>query len=108
MACYGIQLQSKINPRNPNSPAAKIGNRGIIEVAIKSLIFQTPTSVTIRYRLKNIGNVSGFANNRDMIAEMEFRFANLTLSQADRYINPLGFQVTKFLSDQELTIKYEE
>ncbi len=102
------QIQSKINPRNPNSPAAKIGNRGIIEVAIKSLIFQTPTSVTIRYRLKNIGSVSGFANNRDMIAEMEFRFANLTLSQADRYINPLGFQVTKFLSDQELAIKYEE
>ena len=102
------QIQSKINPRNPNSPVAKIGNRGIIEVAIKSLIFQTPTSVTIRYRLKNIGSVSGFANNRDMIAEMEFRFANLTLSQADRYINPLGFQVTKFVSDQELSIKYEE
>ena len=102
------QVQASINPRNPQSPAAMIGNRGIIEVAIKSLIFQTPTSATIRYRLKNIGSVSGFANNRDMIAEIEFRFANLTLSQADRYINPLGFQVTKFLADQEITKNYGE
>lgn len=102
------QVQASINPRNPQSPAAMIGNRGIIEVAIKSLIFQTPTSATIRYRLKNIGNVSGFANNRDMIAEIEFRFANLTLSQEDRYINPLGFQVTKFLADQEITKNYGE
>lgn len=102
------QIQYSINPRNPKSPAALIGNRGIIEVAIKSLIFQTPNSVTIRYRLKNIGSVVGFANNRDMIAEMEFRFTNLTLSQEDRYINPIGFQVTKFVADQEITKNYGE
>lgn len=102
------EIQASINPRNPQSPAAMIGNRGIIEVAIKSLIFQTPNSVTIRYRLKNIGSVSGFANNRDMIAEMDFRFTNLTLSQQDRYINPIGFQVTRFVADQEITKNYGE
>ncbi len=102
------KIQAKINPRNPKSPAALIGNRGIIEVAIKSLIFKTANSATIIFRLKNIGSVSGFANNRDMIADIEFKFTNLTLSQQDRYINPIGFQVTKFLADLEISSNYGE
>jgi type IV secretion system protein VirB8 len=102
------QIQVNINPRNENSPRTKIGNRGIIEVALKSMSFSTPTKATIRFRLKNIGSVTGFADNRDMIADIEFTFANLNLTTEERYINPLGFQVTKYVVDKELVTGYEE
>ncbi len=102
------QIQSKINPRNENSPAARIGNRGMINVALKSISFPTPNTAVIRFRLQNVGSVSGFQNNRDMIADVEFRFANLNLSLEERYINPLGFQVTKYVVDQEIVRGNEE
>lgn len=102
------QIQSAINPRNEKSPYAMIGNRGMIEVALKSISFASPNHAVIRFRLRNVGNVYGFANNRDMIADVEFRFANLNLTAAERNINPLGFQVTKYVVDQELISGYEE
>lgn len=103
------QIQTKINPRNEKSPASMIGNKGIIEVALKSISFPTATTAVIRFRLKNVGTVYGFQNNRDMIVDMEFRFAsNLNLSLEERYVNPLGFQVTKYVLDNELVTGYEE
>lgn len=102
------QIQKKINPRNEASPSAKIGNAGMINVALKSISFSSPTTAVVRFRLKNIGKVSGFADNRDMIADIEFRFADLKLSAEERYINPLGFQIFKYVIDEELVTGNEE
>ena len=43
-----------------------------------------------------------------MNVDMDFRFADLKLSVEERYINPLGFQVTKYVIDQELVKGSEE
>lgn len=96
------QIQRKINPKNESSPYALIGGRGMIEVALKSISFPTPNSAVIRFKLKNVGFVRDFANNRDMIADIEFKFTDINLSIEERYVNPLGFQVTKYVVDQEL------
>jgi len=101
-------IQSKINPRNENSPSAKIGNRGMIDVALKSISFSSPNTAIIRFRLKNIGSTPGFQDNRDMIADIEFKFTDLSLSSEERYINPLGFQVIKYVVDEELITGSEE
>jgi len=102
------QIQRKINPRNEKSPVASIGNKGMIEVALKSVSFYSPTSASIRFRLRNIGTVLAFRNNRDMIADIEFKFADLQLSIEDRYTNPLGFQVTKYVVDDDIVVGSEE
>ena len=102
------QIQRKINPRNEKSPAASIGNRGMISVALKSMSFPNPNKVTIRFRTKNSGYVSMFPDNRDLIVDMEFKFVNLRISSEDRYINPLGFQVTSYVIDEDLVKGYEE
>ena len=99
---------AKISPRNEKSPAALIGSRGVIEVALKSISFPTPNSAIVRFRLQNVGSVTGFENNRDMIVDMDFRFADIKLSVEERYINPLGFQVTKYVIDRELVRGSEE
>ncbi|MDR2527348.1 MAG: type IV secretion system protein [Rickettsiales bacterium] len=102
------QVSKAINPKNEKSPALLIGNRGMIEVALKSISFVNAQKATVRFRLKNVGQVVGFINNRDMIADVEFVFADLKLSAEDRYVNPLGFQVTRYVVDQELVQGYEE
>jgi type IV secretion system protein VirB8 len=101
-------ISKRINPRNERSPAKLIANRGMIEIALKSMSFPNPRKATVRFRTRNVGQVVGFANNRDMIADVEFTFSELNLSGEDRYINPLGFQVFKYVIDQELVTGYEE
>jgi type IV secretion system protein VirB8 len=101
------QLQKKINPRNPQSPATLLGNEGGLEVSLKSISFVTATKAIIRFRLRNVGN-SSFENNRDMIADVEFQFADLKLTLEERYINPLGFQIKSYVVDRELITGYEE
>jgi type IV secretion system protein VirB8 len=102
------QIQKTISPKNETSPAALVGNKGMIDVLLKSISFPTPNSAVIRFRLTNIGTVRDFENNRDMIADIDFRFADIKLSVEERYINPLGFQVTRYVVDQELVTGSEE
>lgn len=102
------QISSRLNPRNKTSAAYLLANKGMIEIALKSLSFVNANKATIRFRTRNVGQVYGFVNNRDMIIDMEFIFANLNLSAEERYINPLGFQVTRYVVDEELVRGFEE
>jgi type IV secretory pathway component VirB8 len=86
-----------------------IANRGMIDVALKSISFVNPQKATVRFRTKNTGQTMGFVNNKNMIVDIEFIFSeSMPLSAEDRYINPLGFQVVKYVVDQELVTGYEE
>jgi type IV secretion system protein VirB8 len=102
------QIQKIINPKNEKSPASLIGSKGMIEVALKSISFPTPNTAVIRFKLRNVGTVRDFTNNRDMIADIEFRFTDIKLSAEERYVNPLGFQITKYVVDQEFVSGSEE
>ncbi|MDR3289881.1 MAG: type IV secretion system protein [Rickettsiales bacterium] len=102
------QVSSKINPRNERSPALMIGNKGMIEFGLKSMSFVTPNRATIRFKTKNVGQVEGFPDNQNMILDVDFIFADLPLTLEDRYINPLGFQVIRYVVDHELIQGYEE
>lgn len=103
------QLLTRINPTSKDSPYVKIANRGVVEINLKSMSFPSPNRATVRFRLRTLGSTPGFTNNIDKIADVEFVFSsNINLSITDRYINPLGFQVTKYVVDNELTIGSEE
>ncbi|GMO62357.1 MAG: type IV secretion system peptidoglycanase PtlE [Rickettsiales bacterium] len=102
------QVSSKINPRNEKSPAILIGNRGLIDFQLKSMAFVTPNKATVRFTTKNQGQVEGFPEGQAMILDIEFVFADVQLSLEDRYINPLGFQVVRYVLDNEIVRGYEE
>jgi type IV secretion system protein VirB8 len=97
-------LYDKMNPRSNKSPAKIVGNAGLIEIDLKSMTFVNPNKVTVRYRTRKSGQIQGFPNT-DMIADIEFIFANLDLTAEERYINPLGFQVVRYTADQELNVR---
>lgn len=69
-------------------------------VELKSMIFSDERTSQIRFRV-----YTRYENGETVVADkvvwMNFQFVNLELSEQDRLINPLGFQVTTYKIDNE-------
>ncbi|MDZ5760958.1 VirB8 family type IV secretion system protein [Lyticum sinuosum] len=87
---YG-QYRPIFGPQNKNSPYNILNKNGTIEIKFKSIVFQTPDTAQVRVYLDSSGSFSG-----DKIILISFSFENITLSETERYINPLGFVVKSY------------
>lgn len=102
------QIKPRISTGNPNSPVSKMGKKGMIVLKLKSIQFMDPNSVQIRMRLETKGRSGGFKPQRDVVAYVKFKFANLNLTLEERFVNPIGFQVEEYSVDDELVRGFEE
>lgn len=100
---YGA-VNYKISPRNPQSPVNKLKLSGTKRVALKSVVFLTASSASIRFRVNNYNSDGKITSFQDYVAYMEFSFVNLNTTEEELLINPLGFQVTKYRLDKDLDI----
>ena len=98
------QIRRVITDRYENSPAAILGNKGRLDVQIKSIqFFDPPTKVQVRVKVNLQGRYTPkIKPERDLLIDITYRFANLELSLEQRYINPLGFQVTFYRATEEI------
>lgn len=96
------QILPKIYAKNPNSPINRLGNNGIMTVGIKSVVALTPESVSVRFVVKNTRPDANIPAQKHLVAYIEYKFLNLNLTEAERFINPLGFQVIKYRVDKDL------
>ena len=98
------QIRNKISNRSESSPASILGQKGRIGVQIKSIqFFDPPTRVQVRIKTKMSGKYNPrIKPERDLLIDMQYKFANLNLSLEKRYINPLGFQVTFYRVTEEI------
>lgn len=81
--------------------AKELGPNSSIDVRIKSVQFSDSNTAQIRLvRQIDLEGVSPVL--KDEIITMNFYFANLNLSMEERLINPLGFQVSKYLIAEEI------
>lgn len=92
-----------ISQRNPNSPLNVYGNTGTATITIKSTSFIKENIASVRY-IKEVKN----SNNNGIthwVATITFQYSGTPMSEQDRAINPLGFQVTEYRNDpdQEIT-----
>ncbi len=87
------EFRSRINPR-------ELGTDGRIEVRIKSVQFTDGNTAQIR--LLRLISQNGPAVQKDEVITMNFFFADLNLTMEERLINPLGFQVSKYLIADEV------
>ena len=94
---YG-DYRSKFGYNNPSSPYNLYGSGSYITVGLKSIIFPSATSAQIRITITVSGQTNMVMNK---IIYMEFDYVNLNMSEQDRLINPLGFQVTLFRMNDE-------
>ncbi len=98
-------FRRSVNVNNPGSPL-RLGQNGTKSIKIKSTSLLTTAkrgagfTVQIRFA-STTTNSDNKSTTRHKIATMSFNYFDLVLTEKERNINPLGFQVTSYRVDNE-------
>lgn len=85
---------------HPDNPIQQYGYDTTVRVQIKSL--QLLTDDTAQVRFQTIKTFNGRDTIEHWVAVLTFRYVQKPTALADRFQNPLGFQITRYRRDQEL------
>ena len=85
---------------HPDNPVEKHGYDSTVRVQIKSL--QLLTDSTAQVRFQTVTTTRDRATVHHWITVLTFRYVQKPASLADRFKNPLGFQITRYRRDQEI------
>lgn len=92
---------AKMQANNPDSPLARYPRSAIVEVRVKTVTSIGQNSVLVRFdTIRRDASAQGGATN-SWAAVVRYTYAHEPLSVADRFINPLGFQVLRYRRSQE-------
>jgi type IV secretion system protein VirB8 len=86
---------------NPTSPLVLNPPTTVVQTTIKSVSLLTPSTALVRFDTtrKDAGAATGEV--RAYAAVIAFRYTGAPMRMEDRFINPLGFQVTRYRRDAE-------
>ena len=97
-ASYIASMQAS----NPDSPLARYPRSTSIDVAVKSVTSLNPQSSLVRFETRR-RDASGQAGAPQSWASVvRYRYSGEPMSVADRFVNPLGFQVTRYRRSAEV------
>jgi type IV secretion system protein VirB8 len=88
------------DPNNPRSNAARLGSSGVRIVKFKSITYLSPQLVQARLLIEERQDTSVVQYHK--IALVAFQYIKLSLTNEERYINPLGFRVTDYRLDEDI------
>lgn len=94
------EFRNLINPSNANSPFNLYANVSDSELKIRSIQNLSPGQVQVRFTLE-FNEKNGNTIRKDKIATLLFEYVSMEMNEQQRYINPLGFRVTYYRSDNE-------
>jgi type IV secretion system protein VirB8 len=97
-------VMQKFSQRSDVSVVNMLGASGTLTLKIKSIVFLTPRIASVRYVVYCNRASKLFPPEKHMIANIEFEFVDMQLNQDDRFINPLGFRVTKYSYGEDVNI----
>ncbi|MGB7816290.1 MAG: virB8 family protein [Methylotenera sp.] len=90
--------------KNPNSPLNIYGNDGNVTITIKSTSFIKDNIASVRY-IKEVKDQRGAkSGTTHWVATVIFQYAGTPMSEQDRAVNPLGFQVVEYRNDPDQEI----
>jgi type IV secretion system protein VirB8 len=95
------QYQKEIEKANPSSPLNLYSASTTLSTIIKSVALLTPTTALVRFQTMNRDAVASTGDSRDWTAVIAFRYTGAPMTMGDRFINPLGFQVTRYRRDSD-------
>lgn len=98
------QYLSDMRASNPSSPLATLPRQAMIEVQIRSISSLGPNSSMVRFVRSEIDAGGQRRSAQPWTAMISYRFSGAEMNQADRLINPLGFQVVRYRRDAELPV----
>jgi type IV secretion system protein VirB8 len=86
---------------NPASPLSRLPRSAIVEVRVKSVSPLGGQSALVRFETQRRDGAERRGSARAWAAVIRYRFSTEPLSVEDRFVNPLGFQVTRYRRDPE-------
>jgi type IV secretion system protein VirB8 len=88
----------------PDSPLNLYTPTTQVAVTIESISLLTPTTALVRFYTTRDEGGGAPATPRYWAAAIAFRYTNAPMSMADRFLDPLGFQVTRYRRDSETPV----
>lgn len=93
---------SEMQASNPASPLAVLPRGSLVQVEIRGISSLSPNTALVRFD-KIRTDPGGRRQAADpWSAVITYRFSGADMAMADRLINPLGFQVTRYRRDAEM------
>lgn len=100
---YGAFL-SQADPNNPRSNAARLGTTGTRTVKFKSITYINPKLAQARILVEEASGGSNVMQSHKIVL-VAFEYIKLSLTNEERYINPLGFRITDYRVDEDVLQK---
>lgn len=86
---------------NPDSPAARLGPRTMIEAEVRSVTGLSDRTALVRFETRILDRDRTTATRQYWVATVRYRYSDAPMAIEDRYINPLGFQVLDYRRSPE-------
>ncbi len=86
---------------NPGSPLASLPRRSRVSVEVRSVSSLSNTRTLVRFTTVRSDPGARPYAPQYWAAVIDYQFSGAEMSAQDRYINPLGFQVTRYRRDAE-------
>jgi type IV secretion system protein VirB8 len=96
-ATYVAQMQAS----NPQSPLRTLSPGETVQVTIRSISLMTPGTALVRFVAARRQPDGRAGPERSYVAAISYGFSGRPLRMNDRFVNPLGFQVTRYRRDLE-------
>lgn len=93
--------QRELSRSNPASPLNLYPATAQVSVRVKSVSVLSPTSALVRFDTERRDPGATTAQQQSYTAVLGFRFSGAPMNMGDRFINPLGFQVTSYRRDAD-------
>lgn len=88
---------------NPNGIRNRVTPNTRIQVTVKSVNILSPTSALIRFDTERSEGGGAAGMRQPWVATVKYSFSGKPINEQDRYLNPLGFQISSYRRDAETT-----
>jgi type IV secretion system protein VirB8 len=88
---------------NPNGIQSRVSPNTRIQVTVKSVTILGPRSAMIRFDTERSEGGGGAGMRQPWVASVVYSFSGKPINEQDRYLNPLGFQISSYRRDAETT-----
>lgn len=96
------RFEKAFDPKKPDSPYQKYGEKGVLKVKVKSIVFLKPKVASIRIETTVDKPGEKPTDPVPQIITTSFQFTLSPKNQEERLENPLGFQATEWRIDSEV------
>lgn len=86
---------------NLNGPLVQYGRTAVVTARVKSVTPLDARSALVRFETVRRDEGGSDLTPQPWVAVVEYEFSNTPMSVEDRFLNPLGFQVSKYRRDPE-------